>query len=190
MKGFHCPWTLYFIYFITFNTNSELFAIFSTLSVDIFRLNSGFMTIPILQSTRCSRLMSSLRFFSTNHEITFPTSNDVMERRSSLFSDTLRVISMMTVNVLVAMLLNLISIKTSVYLETVFFLNVFFYHCVGHTFFQFVVLCSFLDFTKRYFTLAKIYIYVDCTVWLSWESSTTVSTCGAIYRRYWSMQSK
>ena len=57
-KGFHCSWTLYSIYFNSFNTNINKFAGLLTLSVDISLLSSGLSMIPILQSTRSLRLMN------------------------------------------------------------------------------------------------------------------------------------
>ena len=54
----HCSWTLYSIYFNSFNTNINKFAGLLTLSVDISLLSSGLSMIPILQSTRSLRLMN------------------------------------------------------------------------------------------------------------------------------------
>ena len=59
-KGFHCSWTLYFIYLTTFNTNSELSAIFFLLSADIYHSDSGLLMIPTLRSIRNSKRMRFL----------------------------------------------------------------------------------------------------------------------------------
>ena len=52
------------------------------------------------------------------------------------------------------------------------------YHFVGHSFFGLIFFGSFSDIIKRNFslTLAKLNFYVDMSVWLFAESSTTVST--------------
>lgn len=52
------------------------------------------------------------------------------------------------------------------------------YHFVGHSFFGLIFFGSFSDIIKRNFslTLAKLNLYVDMSVWLFAESSTTVST--------------
>ena len=52
------------------------------------------------------------------------------------------------------------------------------YHFVGHSFFGLIFFGSFSDIIKRNFslTLAKLNFYVDISVWLFVESSTTVST--------------
>ena len=52
------------------------------------------------------------------------------------------------------------------------------YHFVGHSFLGLIFFGSFSDIIKRNFslTLAKLNLYVDMSVWLFAESSTTVST--------------
>ena len=52
------------------------------------------------------------------------------------------------------------------------------YHFVGHSFFGLIFFGSFSNIIKRNFslTLAKLNLYVDMSVWLFAESSTTVST--------------
>ena len=65
------------------------------------------------------------------------------------------------------------------YFETVFSFYVLLYHFVGHSFFGLIAFGSFSDIIKRNFslTLTKLNFYIDMSVWLFVESSTTVSTC-------------
>ena len=64
------------------------------------------------------------------------------------------------------------------YFEAVFSFYVLLYHFVGHSFFGLIAFRSLSDIIKRNFSLtfAKLNFYVDMSVWLFWESSTTVST--------------
>ena len=109
-----CSWTLYFIYFNSFNTNINKSAGFLILSADIFPLSSGPSMIPMLPSNRNSRLISYQRSSTTKSGITKITSlisNGSTVRRSNRSADVLNATLMTTAHAPAAMLQSLISTR-------------------------------------------------------------------------------
>ena len=109
-----CSWTLYFIYFNLFNTNINKSAGFLILSADIFPLSSGPSMIPILPSTKNSRLISYQRSSTTKSGITKITSlisNGSTVRRSNRSADVLNATLMTTAHAPAVMLQSLISTR-------------------------------------------------------------------------------
>ena len=111
-----CSWTLYFIYFNSFNNSINRIAGLLTSSADIYRSNSGLSMTHILPNIRNSKWMNfqrlSIIIRTGTGKISTTTTPSATENRLSLSRDVLSVTFRRIAHALHVMHLSLISTKT------------------------------------------------------------------------------